>query len=81
MVSPWKGEPVNTAFSSFYGTMDIIPVLGSNFNRIFPIFIIVLAVLQSANVFNRILQHFRLGFLQFGDIPVAKKDMEEVSHK
>jgi len=61
--------------------MDIIPVLGSNFNRIFPIFILVLAVLQSANIFNRLLLHFRLGFLQFGDIPVGAKDMDEVGKR
>ena len=46
MNSQLTGEEVSSAFSRFYGSMDIIPFLGDNFNRIFPIFILVLAVFQ-----------------------------------
>jgi hypothetical protein len=61
--------------------MDVIPVLGKNFNLVVPIFIIVLAVLQGLNVFNRILMSLHLGFLQFGDPPISKKDLDEVSRE
>jgi hypothetical protein len=47
MRSHLTGEEVSSAFSRFYGSMDIIPFLGDNFNRVFPIFIAILAVFQA----------------------------------
>jgi len=77
MKSALTGEEVKTAFSRFYGSMDIIPFLGNNFNRIFPVFVLVLACLQVFNAYNRVLGFLHLDFLLFGDPPVSKKDMEE----
>ena len=77
MKSTLTGENVTTAFSRFYGSMDIIPFLGNNFNRIFPMFVLVFACLQFFNAFNRVLKVSHLDFLLFGDPPVNQKDMEE----
>jgi hypothetical protein len=47
MHSRLTGADVKPAFSRFYGSMDIIPFLGDNFNRVFPIFIAILAAFQA----------------------------------
>lgn len=46
MRSTLTGQDVTPAFSRFYGSMDIIPFIGDNFNRAVPIFIALLAVFQ-----------------------------------
>lgn len=46
------GQPINSAFSRFYGSMDIIPFLGKNFNLVFPLFTIFLALLQVNHITN-----------------------------
>ncbi len=47
MRSRLTGADVSSAFSRFYGSMDVIPFLGDNFNRAFPILIALLAVFQA----------------------------------
>lgn len=46
MRSALTGQDVTSAFSRFYGSMDVIPFIGDNFNRAVPVFIALLAVFQ-----------------------------------
>lgn len=76
MQSSLTGEVVMTAFGRFYGSMDIIPFVGNNFNRIVPLFVLFFAGLQFFNVFNRLLSLLHLSGLLFGDPPVSDGDMQ-----
>ena len=46
--------------------MNVLPIIGDKFNTFFPILMIILAVLQLANLVNRVLVRVRLSQFQFG---------------
>jgi hypothetical protein len=67
------GQPVGTSFSTFYGQLNVMPFVGDHIGLVIPILIIVIAGLHAANLLNRSLQFLRLGWLQFGDVPISKE--------
>lgn len=47
---------METSFSTFYGKLNVVPLVGDNIDLIIPIFIIIVAALHCFNLLNRTLQ-------------------------
>eukprot|EP00928_Gymnodinium_smaydae_P041806 TRINITY_DN28249_c0_g1_i1.p1 TRINITY_DN28249_c0_g1~~TRINITY_DN28249_c0_g1_i1.p1 ORF type:complete len:670 (-),score=140.27 TRINITY_DN28249_c0_g1_i1:85-1974(-) len=54
-----------TAFQGMMGQMDVVPVLGNDFNRTFPILVAVLCACNLLNVYSRLVQYLGLDSLEF----------------
>mmetsp|Transcript_20771 Transcript_20771/g.45709 ORF Transcript_20771/g.45709 Transcript_20771/m.45709 type:complete len:618 (+) Transcript_20771:22-1875(+) len=67
-----------TAFQSMMGQMNVVPVLGQQFNEIFPIFVGVLCVCNLLNVYSRLVKLFGLDSLEFEWAPSAAASTEEL---
>merc|ERR1719230_647202 len=46
-------------------SIDVVPVLGKNFNQLFPIGVAVLCILNLLNIYSRVIQVCGLGSLEF----------------
>lgn len=60
-----------TSFETFYGDMDVVPVVGNSLNQVFPCFIAVLCMLNLLNVFPKFLECLGLGGVEFDWAMVA----------
>lgn len=65
-------EKLYTAFSKFY-KINVIPIVGGPFNTLFPIIMICISFLTLTNMINRILVYFNFDYLQFGQIVMSEK--------
>ncbi|GMH84178.1 hypothetical protein TL16_g09840 [Triparma laevis f. inornata] len=72
-----RGDVLVTAFSKLFGEIAVIPFIGSEFNTFFPTVLIVLSVIQSCNLINRLLVFCRLPQFQFGTEFVTEDQMME----
>eukprot|EP00461_Guttulinopsis_vulgaris_P000577 UN00577 len=50
----------DTAFTNFIGKMEVIELLGKNFNRVFPLLVLLFSVLTLINFWSVCLRFFRL---------------------
>jgi hypothetical protein len=72
-----NGDRLTTAFSSFYGSMRVVPFLGRSFNTFFPVVILVVAGVTLLNVLNRIFVWLKMPQFQFGDVEVTDDQLRE----
>lgn len=74
----------NTAFSKFY-QIQVIPVIGNEFNVVFPVLLFCISFLIATNLFNRILVFCKLENFQFGqtfiDDDVLTKGKKKLADK
>eukprot|EP01028_Stygiella_incarcerata_P006570 TRINITY_DN267_c4_g1_i1.p1 TRINITY_DN267_c4_g1~~TRINITY_DN267_c4_g1_i1.p1 ORF type:complete len:638 (-),score=136.77 TRINITY_DN267_c4_g1_i1:131-2044(-) len=69
--------PSGTAFEALFGSMSVIPLLGDDFNRYFPIVVILLVLFTLTNLWSRMLSMCNFRRFDFKPADSTGEEVEE----